>query len=520
MKKHFFIGLLFLISPLFLFAQVDVLLPPTGPEKNEVKRILNEYEKYMNATGDSLLPKEKKALATLKFSKEVVNNEVQVYRDIDTVSKEATFAKMFSYAQEFPKVFPQTVTTTLSGIVYGKVKFDKIRKYHFIEVLADKEMEWKKVQVKAVRDSAAQKDSMVYDTLRYNITRKLIFLVRFDKAGALSKNFKLLAITKAGVPPKLEPLPPLVTWWLEMDPEWKTYFREKLKLQEYPTAYEVERVSGFQELDISNKQFKNLEPLRKMHFLRKLNCSNSPISSLEPLTGLQSLNILDISRTKIKNLNGIEKLTNLTELKCTGLFLESIEPLKGLINLVKLDVSENELEDISAVKDLINLKELDFSLNIKIKSIDVVKNLINLEKLSFAKIDAKNLDAVKPLVNLIHLNAFNTNISSLEPIRNHQKLIFLALDHNKITTLDAIKDLRFLTHLTISSTNVTDISGLKNYQYLWVLDISSNPQITDLGPIHKLEYLKEFKCHYTKVSKEEVARFKKNHPDCKLTYYY
>lgn len=520
MKKAFIAFLSIVLFPLLLSAQVDILQPPTEQEKNEVKRVLKEYEKYMMAIGDSALPKEKKALATLKFSKEVFNNEVQVYRDHDTTTREVTFTKVFSYAQEFPKTFPQTVTTTLSGILFGKVKYDKWRRYHFVEAIADKRMEWQTLQARTLTDTVAQKDSVVYDTLRYGIDRKLTFIVRFDKVNNVSRNFKLGAITKPGVEAKLEPLPPAVIWWQEMDAEWKTYFREKLKLPEYPTTYEIERVNGFQELDISNKQFKTLEPLKRMHHLRKLICVNTPVNNLDAISEIRNLEILDISKTQIKNLKGIEKLVNLYEFKCVGLKLESIEPLAKLTNLVELDFSENEVEDISPVKDLINLKELHFSLNTKVKTIEPVKYLINLEKLSFGKIDAKNLEPLRPLVNLIHLNAFNTNITSLEPIRGHQKLIFLALDHNKITTLDPIKDLKFLTHLSLASTSIVDLSALRNYQYLRDLDISSNPQIQELGPIHKLEYIKSFKCHYTKVNKEEVARFKKNHPDCQITYYY
>lgn len=519
MFKIVTLSFLFLCSPLFLKAQVDVLLVPTPAEKGEIQRILNEYQKFMTASGDSLLPKEKRALATLKFSKELINNDVHVYADYDT-SGNNNFVKIFPYVQKFKELFPQTVYTTLSDITLSKVKFDKIRKYYFVEATANKKTQWYSISKKIIRDSVLAKDTLVADTIRQSYTTKTNFYVRFDRVNNVSKNFKLYAISKAGVEPKLEPLPPLVIWWLEMDPEWKSFFRTKLKLEEYPSSYDIEKVSGFQELDISNQKFKTLEPLSKMHFLRKLNCTNTPITSLEGISGIESLNVLDISKTQIRSLKGIEKLINLNELYCSGLKLETIEQVRGLINLEKFHCADNELVEISAVKDLVNLKELDFSLNIKIKTIEPIRTLVAMEKLSFAKINAQNLEPLRGMINLIHLNCYNSGITSLEPIRNLHKIIFLDLDHNKITTLEPIKDFKFLTNLRISSTNITDFSPIKNYGFLRELDISNNPQITELGPIHKLEYIRVLKCFYTKVSKEEVARFKKNHPDCAITYYY
>lgn len=527
MKKIYNLLLIFLFLPLALHAQVTVLQPPTVHEKKEVYRILKEYQKFMQAQGDSVLPKEKKALATLKFNKELFNNEVEVYVDLDSAATgEDAFMKIFPYASKFAERYPQTVTTSISVIGLGKVTFDKLRNYHFIEATAKKKIEWYRVQPKVFNsplqsaDSLAVKDSIVYDTITYGFSRNLTFHIRFDKVNNVSKNFKLFAVSKAGGKPKLPPLPPLVIWWLDMDPEWKSFFKTKLKLDDYPTSYEIQRVAGFQELDVSNLKFKNLEPLSKMHYLRKLKIVNTPVTSLEGISELDKLEELDISKTQITSLKGIEKMTNLLELKCSGLKLESIEPLRNLTNLVKLDFSENDVEDISPIKDLINLKELDFSLNIKVKTIEPIKDLINLEKLSFGKINAQNLNPLKNLVNLIYLNCYNVNITTLEPIRNHQKIIFLGLDHNKLTTLEPIKDYKFLTHLMLSSTNIVDFSPIKNYRFLRELNIANNPQITDLGPIHRLEYIKVLKCFYTKVSKEEVARFKKNHPDCQITYYY
>lgn len=513
--------LILLLITVFSFkslAQIDILLPPTDIEKNEVKRILSEYEKFMKATGDSALPKEKKAGATLNIVKVLQNNDVQVFYDLDSTSNEDKYFKFLTYAQKFKEKFPQTVNVTLQDVNMGKVKFDKIRRYYYIEVNAIKKFEWNKIAYKSITDSNGV-PAVIRDTLKQGFNKKETFYIRFDRVNNISKNFKLFTIARTGAEPKLDPLPAVWTWWLEMDPQWKSYFREKQKLEEYPTTWALESITGQPELDISNKPFKTLEPLRKFVFLQKLICINTPITSLEPIANSTTLIELDISKTKIEKLDGIDKLTNLQILRCPGLKLKSIEPVRKLTNLVKLDISENELEDISPVADLINLKELDFSSNVKLEDITPIKNLTAMEKLSMAKVKAKTLEPLRNMVNLIVLNAFNTEVPTLEPIRNLQKIIILNIDHNPVTTLEPIKNYRFVVELSLSTSSVVDLTPIKDYINLRKLNVA-NTQIVTLGPAIKLEFIRELQCQMTKVPKEEVARFKKNHPGCEISYWY
>lgn len=510
---------LFFVSFSFAFAQIDVLQAPDEKEKAEILRITSEYEKYMTTSADSALAKEKKALATLKFSKEIQNNDVQVYNDLDSVSGKETFLKIFNYAQRLDESFSQSVRTVLVNPSLGKVKYDKIRRYHFVEVNADKKITWSRIQKKVVTNSELGKDSVVTDTAVYSLNSKITLYIRFEKTAALSKNFKLFAIAKQGSQPVLEPLPESVVWWLNMDPLWKGYFRERLKLEEYPTAYQIESIGSIQELDLGKAQMKHLQPLSRMPFLRKLILTNSQISDLTPLYGAKGLTYLNLTGSQVKSLTGVDSLYKLEELYCAKLQLTSIEPIRNLTSLIKLDISDNDLVDVSPLEKLVNLKELNLALNEELPSVEVIKNLSLMEKLNLSKIRLGNVDVLKGMVNLIELNLYNTNITSLEPIRGHQKIIYLNIDHNKITTLEPIKDFKFLLTLSFASTSVTDISQISNFPLLREVNMASNPQISSLGPVHKLEYIRELKCFYTKINKEEVARFKKNHPGCQITYW-
>lgn len=532
MQKKSALAILFiLLLSSSAFSQIDVLLPVTAIEKKEIVRILGEYGQFMHLMSDSGKVAEKKA-ASVKFLKENLDNaNIFVINDLDSNSKNEDYLNFFKYTQKLPEALPKNVKTSIITRTawMDKVKYDKIRRYYFVEARAEKVFQWYELSERQVPDTLAITDSLatdslpmkvVYDTIPRFWKQKLSFYVKFDRANNISRNFKLYAISKAGKEPKLEPLPELITWWLGLDPEWKAVFRKRFpKMEEYPREFDVMKVTSLSEVDLSGSKISDLEPLRKFTYLQKLNIANTPVKNLEPILGVKALKELDFSMTKVDTLKGLNQLTNLEKLYFKGIGIVDISPVQHLTKLLELDCSENEIEDISAVKNLTFLEELDFSLNIRIKDISAVSELVTLNKLAMRKIDIRNLDHLRKLENLVYLDLFNTNITSLEPIRHLKKIMHLDLSHNKITSLEPIKNYQYIALLYLASSSVVDLSELKGFINLREIDISKT-LIETLGPLHKLEYLKTLKCHYTKIDKNEVQRFKKNHPGCAITYYY
>lgn len=523
---------LFAFSTLGIFinqsiAQIDILLPPTPLEKKEVAKVLSEYQKYIQVMADTGKVNEKKSLSVKFLKDRLASANIFVFNDVDTLAKPDDLLNFFKYTQKLPEVSQGKLNFEVDTTRFyvDKVRYDKIRRYYFVEAKTTKKLIWqelrKKVEAEPIQDSsmvAIVDSASTFDTIITSFNQKITFHIKFEKENNIAKNFKIYAISKTGTPPKLEPLPPLISWWLELDQDWKDICRKKLKLDEYPREFDIEKLTGQYHLDLSGSGIKTLEPLRKFNNLEKLDFSNTAVNNLDPILHLSRLKKLDISKTKIDTLKGLEKLTSLEEFNCVGNKLKGIAEVKYLTNLKKLKCAENEIEDISPVKELLTLEELDFSLNIKVKSIDAVKDLINLTKLALMKIDVRNLEPIRNLENLVYLDLFNTNITSLEPIRNLKKVTHLSLDHNKMTSLEPIKNYRFITELSLNSSSVKDLSEIKNFNYLKVLNIA-NTEIVDLGPVHKFEYINVLNAAYAKVNKEEIQRFKKNHPKCRITYY-
>jgi Leucine-rich repeat (LRR) protein len=509
--QFIFLGLIFSLS---VSAQIDILQLPSGTEKNEIRKVLRSYDNLVNIFSDTGRAAAKKAESAKFFKERASSTNMMVSNDLGGPDE---FYSAYQYLQKTGSLAGKYVirTDTLNPI-YDKIKYDKIRRYFFTEVQTTKYFFLKQ---KIKRDTLPDSIAVFSDTLILERTEKLSFFIKFDKENNLYKNFRILAISRPGIAPRLEPLPALITWWLDLDEEWKAIFRKRIKMDEYPRVFDIEKLMGVYDLNCSETKIMDLNALRKFSNLEKLDCSHTSITSLAPLSGLSNLKSLNASYCLLTDLQGIEKLNMMSELKCKANKIADLSPVKNLLNLTELDCSENELENIAAVKDLLLLNKLDVSLNIKIKSIDEVSELVNLEKLAIRKIDVGNIEPLRKLINLKYLDVYNTNIISLEPIRNIHKIFHLNIDHNKITSLEPIANHIFISELTMSSTSVSDLSDLKNFVNLREFICSDNPQIKTLGPVSKFPYVKVLKIIHTGISKEEVARFKKNHPNCQITYY-
>ncbi|MBC7487349.1 MAG: leucine-rich repeat domain-containing protein [Cytophagaceae bacterium] len=524
MKKTIYSLFLFLFLSVSAHAQVQALLPPAEAEKTEFKKLIKNYEVYVNTMTSKTITTDAKKLASVKYMREnLMKGTIFFINDLDTIDPSKKFP-FLTYMNKLEGSYGGgSVHTISSTLLFDKIKFDQWRRFYYAEVKTSKTIQWKQLinRKKLVTDSITKMaDSvMVADTLTRTKNVKLTFFIRFDKMGAGYANYKLWAITGPGEMPELPPLEPLQQWWSNLSPDWKTSLSTLRKIEEYPAEADIEKLTYQPELDFTNAVMTTYEPLAKFTNVKKLTVAGASINTFEPISKMSGLIYLDITKSKIESIEGVQKLTKLEEFYCIGNKLTTIAPIATCVSLIKFNCSENDLEDISYVKDLINLKELNVSLNIKLKNIDAVKGLINMEKISFRKIEIKDLTPVQNMPNLVYLDAYNTGVTSLEPIRNMQKIFHLDLSSNKITTLDPIRNYKYLLRLYLNTSSIQDYSIIDNFTLLRELDISNCPQIKTLGGIHKLDFLTSLKCIHTNIDKGEIARFKKNHPNCGVTYY-
>ncbi len=508
-----------------LNAQVKELLPPTEKEKTALTKVVTAYLEYVTKMSTAVTADQKKVL-TLPIMRDILmkGQDVMGVNDLDSLDKKE-LQKIMAYAYGLPNLGLPNLKHNIepSSLVFGKLKYDQWRRFYYAEVIAVKSVQWDTYTTtkKPIVDTLSGKvDSVsVADTVVVTRQNKVTFFIRYEVENGVSSNYRLMGMFLAGQQPTLPPLGPLQQWWSGLDAEWKSFLLTMRKMEEYPQESDLERLTYQQELNFENAKFKTYEPLAAFTNVKKLIVKGSTIPSFEPISKMTALTYLDVSKTAITSISGVEKLTRLEEFYCVGNHLATIKPVATVTSLVKFDCSENELDSIDAVKNLVNLKELNVSLNIKLKNIDAVRELVNMEKISFRKIEIKDLTPIRKMTYLVYLDCYNTGITDLEPIRNMQKIFHLDLSNNKVTSLDPIRNYRYIVNLYLNSSSVADLSVVDNFIYLKELEISGCPQITGLGGVHKSTTILVLKCHYTGIGKDEVQRFKKNHPNCAITYY-
>ena len=505
-----------LVQTIASHAQVLEIALTNEAEKTSLKQLLKQYETFINYMAGNASADAKKAESIKYMRADLAKGTTYALNDNDTTKQKKI--NFLLYMNKVAEAYGGNAQHAIdpSSIVFSKIKYDQWRSFFYTEVKANKIISWKEIHSakKAVLDTLTGMavDSIeVSDTLSKSKTFKLSFFVRFERDNTSSRDFRLFGIMPQGELPELPPLGSLQQWWSNLNAEWISTFQGWRKLDNYPTEFDLEKLTYLAELDFTNAKMKNYDPLSQFTNVTKLLLNGASIDTFDP--------IAKMTRSKIDSIEGIQNLVKLEEFYCVGNHLKSIAPISTNINLLKFNCSENDLEDISAVKELINLTDLNVSLNIKVKNIDAVKGLVLMEKISFRKIEIKDLTPLQAMINLVYLDAYNTGVVSLEPIRNMQKIFHLDLSSNKLTSLDPIRNYKFLLNLYLNTSSVIDYDVIDNFTHLHVLDISNCPQIKTLGGIHKLDFLTTLKCYYTGISKNEVARFMKNHPRCGVTYY-
>ena len=226
------------------------------------------------------------------------------------------------------------------------------------------------------------------------------------------------------------------------------------------------------EVDLSGLGLSNLpEEIGQLAELKRLNLSNNALSddALQPLSGLQQLEILRLRRNKIAG-GGLAALSELPALssldlgfnqigentsvlarlqKLATLFLDSNQitssgarPLAGMVNLTSLSMANNKIGDdgAQAVANLINLKTLNLSNNQigaagaqELARLTALKNLY----LNHNKIGSDGAAAFSVLSALKTLDLSHTGVSDLSFLSAIRGLKTLGLNGLQLRTEDA-----------------------------------------------------------------------------------
>ncbi|MFN8436480.1 MAG: leucine-rich repeat domain-containing protein [Cytophagales bacterium] len=341
--------------------------------------------------------------------------------------------------------------------------------------------------------------------------------IRLDETFTGGYAGRIIAIEKQGVKPNYVSVNKDVTWWANLSSDWQKIFREKNQLPKYPSTKDLEGIALIFDLNLSKSTLTDFSPLLKIKELRKLNVSNTSFSDLSVLDSCKYLGELNISYTKVRDLSKLQNHKSMRKLYMNANEIVSLAGIENMKKLIELEASDNQINDLTPLAGLENLEKLNLSVN-KIFKIDALKNLIKLTELRLGKNEIEKIDALSGISELIKLDLFNNKITSIEPLRKHIKIAFLYMDFNPIKDLSPLSGFGYLTEFSMQHTLVTDLSPISKSSTMSYLNIAGS-EVASLAPIDKFNVIKEFKMYNTRITKGDAAKYAKNHPGCKITYY-
>jgi len=359
----------------------------------------------------------------------------------------------------------------------------------------------------------------------------------------------------------------LLSWWDGLDNYWQGIFKQYVSF-DTPNKEQLAAVANLTDINISDKpEITTLEPLSRLHNLRKLNCENTSITSLDPLADLmdlqelnssgtlinslealsdsRNLRVLNIDKTKVESLDPLSELENMEHLSCEhtplveGGILQFIREHPGCLVIYKSDelslwwnealspawkdVIRNQLA-ISGIPSKDQLHEIVFTESLEVSGnndiwdLSPINEFVNLRELIISNTSVSDLTPLSQMSSLESLTCSRSPIKSLEPISELTNLKYLDCQD---TPIDDLKPIRNLIDLEVLKCSGTEVSKLKHISSLINLKVLEcfNTDVKKLKALRGLHQLEKLSCYNTRVSDNDIEDFKEDHPDCSVVYY-
>jgi len=203
-----------------------------------------------------------------------------------------------------------------------------------------------------------------------------------------------------------------MAWWRNLNPIWRNRFRREIqKKRGKLTAIDFMKIKELEELNLGSSSKRrlvitDLNALRMLTKLRKIDLSFVRINDLSALSNLTDIEWLDVRGTEIENLKGIENLENLKYLDLSKSKIKSLAGIENCKNLEVIHLAETSIADFSPLAKLRNLKEVDFS-GTSLAKLDI---LIPHTQLEIARLSATKIQDLRGLEahhNLKEISLYN-----------------------------------------------------------------------------------------------------------------
>ena len=233
-------------------------------------------------------------------------------------------------------------------------------------------------------------------------------------------------------------------------------------------------------LDCSNTCVSDLGPLSACTVLQTLNCSGTPVADLAPLAACAQLQTLNCSSTRTAGLGPLSACTMLRTLSCSG--------CQGVVHL-------------GALSACTVLQTLDCS-NTRVSELGPLSSCLMLQAL---KSRYNRVSELGPLAACTRLRTLDCShcrmVSDLGPLAACKELELLSCRSCQgFTELGPLAGCTMLRNLDLSHTNVVDLGPLSTLAMLLELDCSGCGELAELGPLSACTALRKLNCRKTAVA--------------------
>jgi hypothetical protein len=217
----------------------------------------------------------------------------------------------------------------------------------------------------------------------------------------------------------------------------------------------------------------NLDPLRELHLERLGLYQAEAIEDIAALSNMSSLRYLSITESPLSDLSPLAGVQSLVEVNLSGCIgIQDLSTLPG-DNLSRLILQRCDgIRDLSSLRSLTKLEDLDVSGCTALEDISGLSALPSLQVVDMAGCaSVQDFSALKALEQLRTLDLQDCAVHELSFLGSN--LEWLSLQMCPIDDLSALSRLQGLQHLNIlGCRNITDLTPLESLEDLHVLDLN------------------------------------------------
>jgi hypothetical protein len=328
-------------------------------DEKKVRDIVAFLEYMLNTLGSSgTSTRDKEVLVTESYSKIFRDSKVQVEDDLDAQRQVITNKDVVAYLKDVDFFFNDVrFEFNIEGIESGTISGGK----QFYKVSTRRVLKGTNSEGEPVTNTSPRFIEINYDPQLQDLKIVSMYTNQFNEKGAMQ------------------------AWWKTLSYEWQGVFRKKLNLKDSVTLSDLQRLTGIDELDVSNNEYiVTIEPLSQLVNLRTLNISRTSTTDLTPIRNLTELVTLNISNTEVEDLTPLKYSSNMTTLDLSNTRVNDISVIEKMPKLERLSVRGLSVSDYSSISTLTNLKEVDMK-GSKIADLSPLENLTQLTLINAVK---------------------------------------------------------------------------------------------------------------------------------------